>query len=289
MQLLSDNAKGSLYAIGSGFLYGFVGYFGVSAMHTHLSAANMLFWRFLVSALFMLPILFIQRESLPRIHIRQVWQSYLSGLLFYAGSTLLYFIATPYIGSGLAMVVFFVYPAVVMLINTVLYKTAITRQYIIAISVILMGLFLLVDKNAFSFDLYGITLSIFSAILYAGYIISSKNNHLHASVSTLVISLGCMTTSFCVALLEGTFFFPTQFEPWLNILGIGIIATAIPVLLLLKGLEYISSEKGSILSVLEPVFVMIFGALLLHESISLIQLVGVLVVLSGALLTLVKS
>jgi len=283
---LSNEQKGSLYAITSGFLYGFIGYFGMSAMNTDLSAANMLFWRFSISALTVLPMILWSWQSTPRPKIKEIWRAYLSGLLFYGASTLLYFIASPYIGTGLSMVIFFAYPAMIMLINLLFYKATITGQYGIAITIILIGLCLLVDFKALTFDMIGIALSLLSGLFYAAYVIASKKNALPAIPQTLFISLGCMTTSFIVALSEDSFFIPTQADTWINLFGIGIIATALPVLLLLKGLEYISAEKGSILSVLEPVFVMFFGALLLHETISIIQLIGCVVILSGALLTL---
>jgi drug/metabolite transporter (DMT)-like permease len=284
--VFSNEQKGSLYAITSGFLYGFLGYFGMSAMNTDLSAANMLFWRFSISALTVLPMIIWSWKSAPRPQIQEMWKAYLSGLLFYGTSTLLYFIASPYIGTGLSMVIFFAYPAMIMLINFLFYKAGITRQYGIAITIILIGLCLLIDLKALTFDMIGIALSLLSGLFYAAYVIVSKKNRLTAMPQTLLISLGCMTTSLIVAVFEGGFFIPTQFNTWINLLGIGIIATALPVLLLLKGLEYISAEKGSILSVLEPVFVMFFGALLLHETISIIQLIGCVVILSGALLTL---
>ena len=283
---LSNEQKGSLYAIASGFLYGFVGYFGMSAMNTQLSAANMLFWRFLISALAVLPMVLWSYKANARPNVQEMWKAYLSGLLFYSISTLLYFLASPYIGTGLSMVIFFVYPAIVMFINYLFYKTAISHQYGIAITIILFGLCLLVDLKALTFDVIGITLSLLSALFYAAYIIASKQNRLDPMLSTLLISLGCMTTNLVIAALEGSVLIPTQLDAWVNLLGIGVIATAIPVLLLLKGLEYISAEKGSILSVLEPVFVMLFGALLLHEIISLTQFIGGIIILSGAMLTL---
>ena len=64
------------------------------------------------------------------------------------------------------------------------------------------------------------------------------------------------------------------------------MATVIPILLMLYGLKYISSEKASILSVLEPVFVVIFGILLLGESLRFLSAVGIVLILAGALMTL---
>ena len=108
------------------------------------------------------------------------------------------------------------------------------------------------------------------------------------SLSTLMVCLGCMTTSLIVALLDNTLIVPKAMSTWLNLLGIGVVATVIPILLMLHSLKYISSEKASLLSVLEPVFVVIFGVLLLGETLKPIHALGVVFVLAGALLTLLS-
>ena len=55
---------------------------------------------------------------------------------------------------------------------------------------------------------------------------------------------------------------------------------------MLYSLKYISSERASILSVLEPVFVVIFGVILLGETLHPWHAVGVVFVLLGAMITL---
>jgi drug/metabolite transporter (DMT)-like permease len=79
---------------------------------------------------------------------------------------------------------------------------------------------------------------------------------------------------------------PQNIDTWLNLLVIGVIATVIPILLMLHSLKYISSEKASILSVLEPVFFVIFGVVLLGETLQAWHAFGVVLVLLGALITL---
>jgi drug/metabolite transporter (DMT)-like permease len=81
-----------------------------------------------------------------------------------------------------------------------------------------------------------------------------------------------------------TFTVPTTITAWANVLAIGIIATAIPIQLLLDGLKFISSVKASILSVLEPVMVVVMGLAFLGESISSMQVIGIITVLTGAIL-----
>ncbi|KTD51370.1 DMT family transporter [Legionella quateirensis] len=281
----SQEQKGSLYAIVSGFLYGFIGYFGLSAMNGNISAGTMLFWRFLISSILILIILIPQIKTINDSY-RSMFIAFLGGALYYGVSTLLYFYSSQYIGSGLAMVIFFTYPVMIMLLNFFFYGQSIPRIYYLATFIILMGMLLLIDMNEAAFDLLGISLGLISAFFYACYIITSKRNKISPTVSTLMVCLGCMMTSFFVALWGNTFSFPASATVWINLFGIGVVATVIPILLMLHSLKYISSEKASILSVLEPVFVVIFGVLLLGEELKPWHALGIVFVLSGALITL---
>lgn len=283
--MISADTRGSIYAILSGFLYGFIGYFGMSAINGNLSASNMLFWRFMISSGLILILIIPQIRKITDSY-KSIMVAFLGGVFFYGLSTLIYFYSSLYIGSGLAMVIFFTYPVMIMLMNYFLYGHNIPKIYYLAIGIILFGMVLLVDMNKMAFDLIGILLALASAFFYACYIVSSKNNVMSPNLSTLMVSLGCMTTSFIVALFTHTLEIPASVQLWTNLFGIGIVATVIPILLLLYSLKYISSEKASILSVLEPVFVVIFGVLLLGEHVLPSSVLGIILVLAGALITL---
>lgn len=281
----SNDYQGSLYAILSGFLYGFVGYFGVSAIQEGLSVPTMLFWRFLVSSMVILLCILPQLLRCQDSKL-QLLMAFMNGAIFYCVSTMLYFYACHYIGSGLAMVIFFTYPALVMLLNYVIYRDPIPKTYYLAIVIILLGMMLFVDVNELHLDLIGVVLGTVSALFYAAYMVSSKKCTIAPGLSALLVSLGCMTTAFIFSLFNHSFSIPQAGKTWVNLAGIGIIATAVPILLLLRSLQLISSDKASILSVLEPVFVVIFGVLLLGETLKTKHGIGVMIVLSGALLTL---
>ncbi|KGP63539.1 membrane protein [Legionella norrlandica] len=281
----SQEQQGSFYAILSGFLYGFIGYFGISAINGDLSASNMLFWRFFISSILILIFLISQLNRIKDSY-KSMLVAFLSGAFYYGISTLLYFYGSLYIGSGLSMVIFFTYPVMIMLLNFFFYGQTIPKVYYLAIAIILMGMALLIDLEEVAFDLWGIFLGLTSAFFYACYIVASKNNKISPNLSTLMVCLGCMATSFIVASLEHSFKIPLSLPVWLNLFGIAIIATVIPILLMLYSLKYISSEKASILSVLEPVFVVVFGVLLLGEVLKPWHALGIAFILAGALITL---
>ncbi len=277
--------RGSLYAISSGFLYGFIGYFGLSAINNHLSTSTMLFWRFLISSILIALIIIPQFKTVQQ-EGKQMLIAFAAGVFYYGVSTLLYFYASLYIGSGLSMVIFFTYPVLIMVLNYFFYGQLIPKVYYLAILIILLGMLLMIDMHQVGFDIMGIGLGLASAFFYACYIISSKNNSMSPNLSTLMVCLGCMVTTFIVSYFDHSFTIPENMDTWLNLLGIGVVATVIPILLMLHSLKYISSEKASILSVLEPVFVVIFGVVLLGETLEPWHALGIVLVLVGALITL---
>jgi drug/metabolite transporter (DMT)-like permease len=287
--MISNDHRGSIYAITSGFLYGFLGYFGISAMNASMSVTNMLFWRFLIASVVIM-LLAIRQIKQAKHSFKDMSIAFANGAIFYGFSTMFYFFACPYIGSGLAMVIFFTYPAMVMILNHFLYGQKIQTIYYFTIAIIIIGMCFFIDMNEMEFDLLGILLSIASGFLYAAYIVSSKKiATLSPNVSTLMVCLGCMAPCLICALANHSFVIPHTFFVWKNLLGIGIISTTIPILLLLYSLNYISSEKAAILSVLEPVFVLIFGVTLLGEPMKWQYAIGVIIVLGGALLTLFSN
>ena len=225
MVLLSNQNKGELYAISSGFCYGFVGYFGMTIINSGISVFNMLFWRFFISALLMLIIL------LPKY--KMIFQSgednlkvIFCGMAFYGASTTIYFIASKYIGSGLAMVILFTYPAIVMLFNVLYHKLHISKSYYIAFLLLIIGLVCLIDMHVLIFDIFGVVLGVLSALFYACYIIASKKISIPPTVSTFMVSIGCMTTCLISSIIDSSFSIPESIEVWCNIISISMICTA---------------------------------------------------------------
>ncbi|MFA6058616.1 MAG: DMT family transporter [Taibaiella sp.] len=285
MKNSSNEIRGIIYIILSGFLYGFLGFFGYGALQSSGDIANMLFWRFLIAGVFIALVMLPKLKEI-RIDIPVMLIILVASAIFYGTSTYAFFYSSTYIGTGLAMVIFFTYPAIVVLCNRFFYKHNIHKSYYISAVLIVLGLLFLADIGK-DFHFFGILLGLLSAAGYALYIMASKKyNQLHPLLSALMVSIGCCIYCFIYAFSAKTFTVPADSAFWLHSLGLGIISTAIPILLLLEGLKYISSEKASILGVLEPVFVVLVGVLLLGEELKFLQITGVIIVLGGALLAL---
>ena len=289
MTSFSNEARGSLFAVLSGLCYGLVGYLGITLINSGLSIATMCFFRFALAAIFCFAFTFTQHQYIS-LNLRSFTKVLLASAAFFGGDALLYFKASTYIGTGLAVIIFFTYPVFVVLIERTLYGKKISTIFQIALAIIMVGMCLLIDTHEIAFDITGISLGIACAIFYACYIIACKKTSLPPLISTLAITTGCALMCLNVALLEGSFTLPTlNFPIAVSFFAISIICTILPTLLLVKSLKYISTEKASILAVFEPIFIMLLGVTLLGEQITNIQMVGATIILFGALMTLVNE
>lgn len=281
--------KGVLYAASSGLCYGLVGYFGMQLINSGLSVSCMSFWRFFVATIFCLVALFLSNKK-TFIYSRESVLLLFAGMLFYGTSTIAYFLASIYIGTGLAMVTFFVFPAIVILLNLLIYKSRINPIYYFSFTLIILGMFGLVDSNAINFNLLGVVIGLFSAFLYAIYIIASKKISLDSpNYSTLIVSAGCTITSLVASIFDASLMVPSGINAWFNITCMALFCTALPILLLMQALKYISSEQASMLSVLEPVFVVLCGIFLLGEQVTYMQIIGIVAILIGAVMVILPD
>lgn len=277
--------RGTALAIFSGLLYGLLGYFGASLLESGLSAPNVSFWRFFVAFL-LVCLLFLlsgKKNKLTNASLKML----LIGSVFYSVPSSLFLVASRHIGTGQAMVIFFIFPVFVMLFNWLFLHQHLKIRYVISFVIILIGMLFLVDIGEVKTDLLGIALSLLAAMLYGGYIFLSKNISLQPMNSTLMVLCGCAMSSGVFAIIDGSLNMPTASVDWLYILLYGVICSALPILFMLQAMKYIGSDKAAILSVLEPLFTVFFGVILLDEPLSLTMLIGVALILCGVLAVLI--
>jgi drug/metabolite transporter (DMT)-like permease len=187
------------------------------------------------------------------------------------------------------MVMYFAYPVFVILINFIIYKNKITNSSLLAIFLLTASMFVLINTTGSSINFFGFTLGLLAALSYALYIVASKNNKLPVNLGALTVSLGSAVTCLMIALLDGSFAVPGSFNLWINIFGMSVICTTLPILFLLHALKYISSEKASLLSVTEPLFIIIISMIFLGEKINIIQAFGIALALTGVTIALINN
>lgn len=278
---------GTMLVALSGLLYGMIGYFGMQLFYDGFSVPSMLFWRFLTASLWMILAAVMTRRSLKKLQGKWplIFKLAAVGAMSYTGGSAFFYLASLHIGTGPAMVIFFSFPVFVTLFSYIFKRSSLNRYVVIALLMVVGGLVLLNGSGDYNLNNRGIALALIAAFSYGVYVYYSQDSskQVDSLWLTMLICMGCALISLIFAVGSSTVMIPETSRQWINILILGVLATAIPIQLLLNGLKYISSVKASILSVLEPVVTVIVGVTCLHESLQGIQILGILVTLAGAL------
>jgi drug/metabolite transporter (DMT)-like permease len=270
----------------SGLLFGCMGFLGTRLLENNLSIENMLFWRFAVATLWIAASFFYVMRKKKSRHAKPVMKTFVLNALTYSGGSAFYFLGARHIGTGLAMVIFFSFPVFVALLEWIFGTWKMNLIAFAALLSVVAGLFLLKGNGNAILDATGIIFAMLGGFCFAAYIYCNQ----HASKSqdsqllTLSVCIGNTFIFFVWSCYSHSFVIPSMLSVWFYICAIGIVSTALPIQLLLNGLKYLSPVKASILSVLEPVVTLLIGFVLLNESMTFMQLLGVMIVLSGAIL-----
>ncbi len=232
---------------------------------------------------------------LPFLNTKQSWRDVISkpGLvitivsgIFYATATSSYFYAVDYIGSGLAMVLFFCYPIFVALLDWLHGKNSPSKITAIGLLIVILGTLCLSDLQQCNISFYGLAWGFLCAFSFGIYFYTSQLAIKSISVvsGTFCICLGnCLIFTF-LFLWDGVFQVPTTISALTNISALAVLSTLLPIYFVFVALRYIDGTKASILSVFEPIVTIILGVIFLNEKISVLQYCGVGVVLVGVYL-----
>jgi len=282
--------QATLFVAISGILYGFLGFLGTGVLRENISISTMLFWRFVIAGSWILVFVIRKHSTLGlsgNIERRTLLFMFILGAIGYAGSCGFYFIASKYTGTGLAMVIFFSYPIMVALSSWLIHRQSFNVVTILMLITMTAGLFLLRDSSGNEVNWAGILYGTLAAACYAFYLLGSKrisSISADSNILTATVCLGCAFIFLVLSVSSHDFMVPHTVKSWLYLVALGIIATAVPIQLMLEGLKYVSSTRASIISVIEPLVTVLVGVLLLDESVSSLQILGASIILGSALL-----
>ncbi|WP_435298459.1 EamA family transporter [Timonella sp. A28] len=217
------------------------------------------------------------------------WRSLLLGTLNMGVFFLLVYVAAQLLPSGTAATIMALSPLVMMLVGWLLLSDRPRALPLLGAAFGFFGVFLMVTTGTGRINLLGILASATAMLVTSfGYILTKKWTSkgdappVLAATSWQLTAGGLMLIPFAL-LFEGT-------PPALNaseLLGFGylsVIATAVAYLAWFTGLKHLSPGTIGLVGLLNPVTGVVVGAMLGGESLTALQIVGIVVVLVGVLL-----
>jgi probable blue pigment (indigoidine) exporter len=211
------------------------------------------------------------------------WKSTLLGALNFTIFWIALFISAYRLPGGVASTVGAVQPLIVILLARIFMNQTIRAPAIVGGLAGIAGVGLLVLTPHAELDTFGVIAGLVGAVSMGFGTVLSR--HWRPPVSALTVTAWQLTAG-------GILLFPIAliFEPalptltlnnWLGFAWLGIISGAVTYVIWFRGLERLGPTSVSPIGFLSPVVAVLIGWLALDQSLSVLQIVGIVVVLAS--------
>lgn len=192
--------------------------------------------------------------------------------LLVAVSSLTLFESYNYMDVGIASTLLLVYPVIVALIMTLMFKERLTVQTVVSIGGALVGIALLsIGEGGMALSGTGTALVFSSALSYAIYLVAVNRSSIGA-MPTLKVTFYMLTfglSLFVVRLCIGDGLHVPPLEGWYlwaNLIALAVFPTAISFLCTTAAIKHIGSTPTAILGALEPATAVFFGMVVFGQQ-----------------------
>jgi drug/metabolite transporter, DME family len=218
-----------------------------------------------------------------------------SGMLFFAvfgivGFALfefIYFAVMNLTTVAVAVALLYTAPAFVLIFSRMVWHERVPVWKWLALLLVLAGVVLVTgaaDAGLVSISVTVLMLGLLSGVAYAGYTIMSKYSSRHYDpVQSLFWSFGFATLAFAVVAppFEPAFRDPSMLP---MLLALGIVPTLLPYALFLTGMRALRASTASMLASVEPMVAAVLAAIVLHEQLTPLRVLGVALIVGAAAL-----
>lgn len=263
-----------------------------------VTASPLLMLRMLFALPFYLAVaLWLQTQQQSALTKKEIFQIIGLGLLSYYISSIFDFMGLQYISAGLERLILYVYPTLVLLIVAFTKHTKVLAREKMALAIAYAGMILVflhdikLSSSWHSTALGGslvlvstITFAIF--IVIAGDMIPRVGSLRFTAYGMISACVGVIIHNLVTENIQSFYLPPTVFG---LALLLAVFCTVIPSFLMNEGIRIIGSSKAASMGTIGPIVTLFLGALLLNESIGLIQLVGAVLVICGVGLISIKK
>ncbi len=277
------NSKAFIKYISALLLFGLN---GIVASHIPMNSYEIVFLRTLIGSILLIALFLIGKG---KFHIKEYKKDtlfiVLSGVAMGTSWMFLYE-AYQQIGVSLSSLLYYCGPVIVMILSPLIFREKLTAPKLFGFATVLVGIFL-VNGNATqsSSNPWGLFCGAMSAVMYFFMVTLNKQSKnisgMENSVIQLVVSF--LTVAVFMGIKQG-FVLDVPVSAWGWILVLGIVNTGIGWYLYFSPLAKLPVQTVAVCGYLEPLSAVVFAALLLGEKMTVIQIVGAVCIIGGAMI-----
>lgn len=212
------------------------------------------------------------------------------GFLGYYLASMLEFLSLLYLSAGIARLINFLYPTIVVVLSAFFLRKAISARDAVALALSYCGVALVLSNSLAGQNAnlpLGALLEFGSATAYAVYLVIGSQ--VVQRLGSVRFTAHAMTVAslFCIAqflALRPLSALALPAAVYVLAIAMAVFATVLPVFMVSEALKRVGANHVAMLGALGPVTTIFFGFLGLDELISFLQAVGAALVLAGVVL-----
>lgn len=264
---------------------------GIVASFIKLTSIEIVLLRTIIGSIVMIIICIIHKEKFICFRDRKDMIYLLcSGITLGAGWLFL-FEGYRQVGVSISTLLYYCGPMITMLLSPLFFKEKLTKVNIIGAVVVFIGIILLNGKLVGDpTKIYGLFCGAMSGLLYAVMVIFNKKvksaTGIENTTCQLVVSFILV---FIFMMLTGGIHISINGGEWIPILWIGIINTGLSCLLYYSAIPKLPVATVAICSYMDPVSAVIMSSMFLKETLTIVQIIGVVLVVGGATFSQLKK
>jgi drug/metabolite transporter (DMT)-like permease len=237
---------------------------------------------YLIIALFFLP-----RNSEP-LTKRDYLFLVIFGFLGYYVSSYLDFLGLGFIKASLERIILFVYPTLILIISRIFLRTKIHSWQVLAIAITYVGIFITfweeLSLTSGGSVWIGGGLIFAAAITYATYLVGSgwlipKFGSIRFTAYAMLVACSFVIVHYLIQNENDLFAF--QKEVYYYGIAMALFATVLASFLVSESIKHIGAPNFGIIGSLGPISTIIMANIFLDEKMSVLQIMGTLIVISG--------
>lgn len=280
------NVLSYLMLISSMLIFGTIGIF---RRYIPLSSGSLAFARGLIGALFLLVFIKITGHRVEKnLEKKKLVILVISGMLIGINWMLL-FEAYNYTTVATATLCYYMQPTIVILLSPLIFREKITVKKLLCAAVAMVGMVLvsgIADGVGIrSVDGKGIVFGIGAAFVYAVIVILNKKVQVEDAYTKTIIQLFAAAVIMVPYLLLTEDFgsISLDVKAILMIVIVGIIHTGIAYALYFGSMNQLKVQSIAVLSYIDPVSALLFSFVILHESMTILGVIGAVLIIGSAL------
>lgn len=189
------------------------------------------------------------------------------------------------IGVSIATLTYYFGPIIVIMLSPLLFKEKLTPFKLIGFALVLAGVILInANFSGEKINAVGVTFAILSAVTYSLMVIFNKKATAIEGLenATLQLVISFITVAIFVGIKQG-FNIPFVKGDILPVLVLGLINTGLGCYLYFTSIGSLNASTVSVCGYIEPLCAVLFSVLLLGENMSVIQIIGAVLIIGGAI------